>query len=343
VSPNDVGARVIGNAAERVLAALPADQHAALCLPFNVPERCAWRYTPGRRPGVPLGEMDRDAAKAVHELLNTVLSQAAYTRVTAITGLEDVLDQSEGGRPRGAGGVPRTARGAGGALRLEGRHAGDYWTAIFGHPGDPVWGWRFEGHHVSINVTVAGGAVSTTPFFLGANPATITDEGGRSVSRPLGPEEDVATGLLALLDDDQRKRAVVSDTAPHDILSDEAPDATSVVGLGALTGLPVAALRPDQVSLLRNLAALYVNRLAAELAEPVLARLDRELSAFTFAWAGSTPPAPGQPRYYRLEGPRFLAEFDNRQNRANHIHSVWREPGGDFGARLLPEGFGHLS
>ncbi len=310
-------------AAENLLSAVPADQRAELRLGFDDPERRAWRYTPGPRPGVSLADMGRGSAKSVPHLLATTLSRAAHTRVAAIAGLEDVLDESEGGRRH--------------------RHAGDYWTAVFGDPDDPVWGWRFEGHHVSINVTLADGAISTTPFFLGANPATVTDEGGRSVSRPLGPEEDVAGSLLGRLDDKQRKRAIVSAEAPPDILSGEVPDAASVAGLGALTGLPVAALRADQVSLLRNLAAVYVNRLAAELAEPILARLDRDLSAFCFAWAGPAEPAPGQPRYYRLEGPRFLVEFDNRQNSANHIHSVWREPGGDFGARLLQDGLRHLS
>ncbi len=323
MSPIGAVAGGMNQAAEQMLAALPPHQRTSLCFPFDHPERGAWRYTPGPRQGVSLAEMDRSAAKAVHQSLTTVLSRAAHTRVAAITGLEDVLDESEGGR--------------------RGRHAGDYWTAIFGEPGDPVWGWRFEGHHVSINITVADGAICTTPFFLGANPATVTDEGGRRVSRPLGPEEDVAIALLACFDDEQRKRAVVSDAAPPDILSGEVPDATSVVGLGTLSGLPGAALRADQVSLLRSLAAVYVNRLVAELAEPILARLDRELPALCFAWAGPATPRPRQPHYYRLEGPRFLVEFDNRQNNANHIHSVWREPGGDFGARLLPEGLRHLS
>lgn len=261
--------------------------------------------------------MDRRAAKSVHQLLTTALSRAAHTRVAAITGLEDVLDESEGGR--------------------RARHAGDYWTAVFGEPGGPAWGWRFEGHHVSINVTLADGAISTTPFFLGANPATVTDEGGRTVSRPLAPEEDLAGALLASFDAAQKGRAVVSHEAPPDILSDEASDVASVASLDEPGGLPGSALRPDQMSLLRNLAAVYVNRLAAELAEPVLARLDRELPAFCFTWAGPVTPGPGQPHYYRLAGPRFLVELDNTQNGANHIHSVWREPGGDFGARLLPE------
>jgi hypothetical protein len=321
MSPTGASAVAMCKAAENLLAALPAGQRAAVQFGFDNPQRQDWHFTPGPRRGVSLAEMDRDPAKSVHRLLTTVLSKAAHTRVAAITGLEDVLDEIEGG--------------------LRHRHAGDYWTAVFGDPGAPAWGWRFEGHHVSINVTVAGDAISATPFFLGANPATVTDERGSVVSRPLAPEEDVGVALLASLDDGQRKRAVVSDTAPTDILSGEAPDAHSVAALGGATGLPATALRPDQVSLLRALAALYVNRLSGDLAEPLLAEIDHDLQAFCFVWAG--PLAPGQPHYYRIEGPRFLVEFDNRQNNANHIHSVWREPGGDFGARLLPEGPRHVS
>jgi hypothetical protein len=260
--------------------------------------------------------MDREAAKAVHQLLSRVVSRPTHTRVAVITGLEDVLDESEGGR--------------------RGRHAGDYWTAVFGDPGGDPWAWRFEGHHVSINVTLAEGGISATPCFLGANPATVTDDGGRTVSRPLAPEEDLAVALVASLDPAQQDRAVISGEAPPDILSGEAADVTGIAGLGQKGGLPAAALRPDQLTLLRALATVYVGRLEPGLAEPHLARLDQDLASFSFAWAGAPEPAIGQPHYYRLEGPRFLVEFDNRQNGANHVHSVWRDPGGDFGARLLP-------
>lgn len=310
------------SAAQRFLAALPADQRVAVLFPFDDPTRRVWHYTPGPRRGVSLAEMGRDQAKAVHGLLVTAVSRPAHTRVAAISGLEDVLDESEGGR--------------------RGRHAGDYWTAVFGEPGAERWGWRFEGHHVSINITVAGGAISATPCFLGANPATVTDHDGRTVLRPLAPEEDVATALVASLDGAQRARAVIAEQAPADILSGEAVDLPGVGSLGWPAGLPATALRPDQMSLLRSLAAIYVNRLSAELAEPLQAQIDEDLPAFCFAWAGPTA-GQGQPHYYRLDGPRFLVEFDNRQNGANHIHSVWRDPGGDFGARLLREDHSDLS
>jgi hypothetical protein len=304
-------------AARQLLSALPSDQRTAVRFPFGHPGRREWHYAPGERRGVSLAEMGREPAKAVHSLLGTAMSRSTHTRVGAISGLEDVLDQSEGGRV--------------------GRHAGDYWTAIFGEPGDEPWGWRFEGHHVSINITVAGDEVSATPCFLGANPATVTDEAGRTVSRPLAPEEDVGAALLASLDGGQRRRAVVAGAPPADILSSDAADLRGTGDFGWPAGLPATALRPDQLSLLRNLAAVYVNRLVAGLAEPLLARLERDLRAFCFAWAGPGPHVAGRPHYYRLVGPRFLVEFDNRQHGANHVHSVWRDPGGDFGARLLAE------
>jgi hypothetical protein len=303
-------------AAQGLIAALPAEQREALHFPFDDPSRLHWHYTPGPRRGVSLAEMDRVGGKAVHNLLTTAISRPAHARVAAIIGLEDILDESEGGR--------------------RGRHAGDYWSAVFGEPGIDPWSWRFEGHHVSLNVTVAGGAVSATPCFLGANPATVTDEEGRTVSRPLAPEEDVAHELMAALDSDQRDRAVIGREAPNDILTGDAAEIGGDDSPSWPAGLPATALRPDQLLLLRSLAAIYVHRLSADLADPLLARLDRDLPSFCFAWAGPRRPTPGQPHYYRLEGPRFLVEFDNRQNNANHIHSVWREPGGDFGARLLP-------
>jgi Protein of unknown function (DUF3500) len=321
VSPTGAGrsaaAAAITAAAQGLTAALAPEQRKALHLPFEDPGRRSWHYTPGSRPGVSLAEMDRVGGKAVHTLLGTALSASAHTRVSAIVGLEDVLDESEGGK--------------------RGRHAGDYWSAVFGEPGTDPWGWRFEGHHVSINVTVAGGAVSATPCFFGANPATVTDNEGRTISRPLAPEEDVAEALLASLDSDQRERAIIGRDAPADILTGEATEVGGRRSSSWAEGLPATALRPNQLSLLRSLAAIYVNRLSTELADPLLARLDRDLPAFCFAWAGPVDPGPGQPHYYRLDGPRFLVEFDNRQNGANHIHSVWRDPEGDFGARLLPE------
>jgi uncharacterized protein DUF3500 len=289
------------------------DGRAALVLDYADPERRSWHYTPRERRGLSLAQMDRGAGKATHRLLAEALSPAAHARVAAVAGLEDVLDEIEGGR--------------------RGRHAGDYWVALFGDPeGDP-WGWRFEGHHVSVNLTLAGGQVSATPFFLGANPAMVAED-GRTVLRPLAPEEDLAYDLLESLDPGSRRRAVVSAAAPPDILTGERPEAAGVVGAPA--GVPGVELGSGSRHLLRALSATYPGRLDAALARPWLAHLDAHLDAVHFAWAGTEDRRPGAPHYYRLQGPGFLVELDNTQNDANHVHTVWRDPEGDFGAGLFP-------
>jgi hypothetical protein len=301
----------MSEAALALLAALGRGGGEPARLDYEDPERISWHYTPRERRGVSIAEMDRAQAKATHRLLAAVLSPAAHARVAAIAGLEDVLDEIEGGR--------------------RGRHAGDYWAAIFGDPKGDRWGWRFEGHHVSVNISVAGGRISATPFFLGANPATVGDDGG-TVLRPLGPEEDLAYDLLASLDGDQRERAVVSDAAPEDILTGERPWAETA--LGAPAGLAGAELRPEQRRRLRALAATYPKRLTVDLARSRLIDLDGQLDALHFAWAGDQRRRPGAAHYYRLQGPTFLVELDNTQNGANHVHSVWRDRQDDFGGGL---------
>lgn len=299
-------------AARVLLEALGPAGRGAASFAFDDPERLAWHYTPRPRRGVPLAAMDRAQAKATHELLATALSPAAHARVAAIAGLEDILDRLEGGR--------------------RGRHAGDYWVAVFGDPADLRWGWRFEGHHVSVNLTLAGGGVSATPFFLGANPAQVTED-GRTVLRPLGPEEELARELLGSFDPDQHVRAFMAGAAPPDIVTGERTRAAGV--LGVPVGIPGADLNGPQRQRLRALAAAYVNRLIPALAAPGLAAVDNHLDEVHFAWAGEEVTEPGHPHYYRLHGPRFLVELDNTQNDANHVHSVWRDPEGDFGAALL--------
>jgi hypothetical protein len=306
-------------AAGRFLAALDPAQRAAATISFDDAERVSWHYTPSPYPrrGLSLAEMDRSQAKAAHRLLARGLSAAAYARVAAIVALEDVLDEREGGR--------------------RGRHAGDYWMAVFGDvpatgAGGGPWGWRFEGHHVSVNLTIAGDAVSATPSFLGANPAVI-EVGGAAPVQPLAPEEELGRRFLAVLDEDQRRKAVLSQPVPGDILTGDASRADPALAPPA--GIAGADLRADQVGRLRELAALYVGRAPEPAAGAELARLEQVLGDLHFTWVGDPEAGPGHPHYYRLHGPGFLVELDNTQNEANHVHSVWRDPAGDFGARML--------
>lgn len=304
-------ARRLRDAALGLLDSLGDDERAGAHLPFDDAERRSWQYTPGRRAGLWLGQTGRRQAKAAHRLLAAGLRLSSYARAVTIMALEDVLDVIEGG--------------------LKGRHAGDYWAAVFGDPdGDGPWGWRFEGHHVSVNYTVAEGRVAATPLFLGANPAGVGD-GDAVVVRPLGREEDLAYALMASLDERGRARAVFSDEAPPDVVTGH----ESQVGAGLEPrGVAGTDLAGESAQLLEALARTFVERLPPELAGRRLTELGQGgLGEMHFAWAG--PLEPGHRHYYRLQGGGFLAELDNTEEGANHVHTVVRDLDDDFGRDLL--------
>nr|WP_172967794.1 DUF3500 domain-containing protein [Micromonospora sp. WMMA2032] len=272
------------------------------------PARRWLEYRPRPRPGVPVADLDVPARKAAHRLLATALSPAAYAQAMAVMALEEVLDRAEGWR--------------------RGRHSGDYWVAVFGDPArDDRWAWRFEGHHLSVSTTVADDQVSPAPVFLGANPATVR-HAGRPVSRPLGPEEDLARELLDALGPGGRAAAVIAEEAPADIIS--ATRATAPGRLDPL-GVPRGRLGPTGRALLDRLVALYLDRLPPELAAREADRLHG--GELHFAWAGAVEP--GRRHYYRVQGDDLLIEYDNTTDDGNHAHTVLRRPAGDFGADVL--------
>jgi len=267
-----------------------------------------WTYLPGKREGVSLGELDRAGRKAVHRLVATALRAHAYAQVVSIMALEEVLDRTEGYQ--------------------HARHATDYWTIVFGEPGrGEPWGWRFEGHHVSLNVTVAAGEVSATPSFLGANPAMVR-YGDHVVLRPLMPEEELARALLDAMDSRCRAVAIVNDQAPPDLRTQMAPRVSTALHP---LGVPRADLGSRAMDLLDRLTDTFLERLPDDLADIDNARIDRK--SMHFAWEGSTERGAGH--YYRIQAPHLLIEYDNTQDQANHIHTVWRRPRGDFGEDLL--------
>ena len=165
-------------AATALLTALDGPSRALAGRPFADEAGRRWiEYRPRPRPGACLADLDRSGRKAAHRLLATALSPHAYAQAMTIMALEEVLDRQEGW--------------------YRGRHSDDYWVAVFGDPSrDDQWSWRFEGHHLSVTMTVSGDRVSPAPVFLGANPARVS-YAGRPVSRPLAPEEDLARALSA--------------------------------------------------------------------------------------------------------------------------------------------------
>ncbi|WP_324916529.1 DUF3500 domain-containing protein [Actinophytocola sp.] len=291
-------------------------QRAVAGLPWaSDTERHRWNYTPVDHGGLPLGDLRPGQQSHAMRLVATGLSHAGYVTVSTIMGLEHVLDKVDGWPLERSG-------------RARRRDPQLYWLRVFGEPSTAgPWSWRFGGHHVSLQYLVVGGEVAaSTPGFLGADPAASPLLGGHLL-RPLAAAEDLARGLVRSLDD---PRAILSAVAPPDILSGNRPR----VGVMATEGVPAADMSADQQEQLRALLAVYVGRLPEELAEREAAKFTGDrLGEIHFAWAGGTEP--GQPHYYRLQGPRLLAEYDNTQRDVNHIHTVWRDPDNDFGDDVL--------
>ena len=295
-------------AAVSLLGRLDEDQRALAARPFADDAARRWlEYRPRHRPGACLAELTPAATKAAHRLLATGLSEHAYAQAMGIVALEEVLDAKE-----------RWQRG---------RHSGDYWVSVYGDPEDgQPWSWRFEGHHLSVTMTVAGQEVSPAPVFFGANPACVS-YAGRPVSRPLGPEEDLVRALLDALAERDRLAAVVAPLAPADIRTATSPRASQ--GIEPL-GVAASGLGPAARALLSQLAAAYLDRLPAELAGREAARLDG--TDLHFAWEG--PLTPGARHYYRVQGGDLLIEYDTTDD-GNHVHTVLRRPRGDFGGDVL--------
>jgi len=206
-----------------------------------------------------------------------------------------------------------------------------YYVSIFGEPTPTgTWGWRVEGHHLSVNFTLnQGTVVGATPSFLGTNPGEVRS-GPRAGLRVLAAEEDLARELVTSLNDEQRSLAVIDTKAPDDILTLAARKVEPL----ASAGLPLSRLDSKQKELAVRLAREYLGRLRGELADADFARIEKAgIDSIHFAWAGGLQR--GARHYYRLQGPTFIFEYDNTQNDANHIHAVWREFQGDFGRDVL--------
>jgi hypothetical protein len=307
--------RRMADAATAFLDALDETQRHQARLDFgDEQERTNWHYVPRERAGLPIKEMDAGQRTLALALVGTGLGAAAHDRAQTIMELESVLAQIEGpGRS----------------------HARDpelYYLSIFGDVGGQApWGWRFEGHHISLNNTIVDGdTLSAAPLFFGANPAQVR-HGEREGLRALAAEEDLARDLLSQLDGEQQRQAVIATVAPDDILT------RNVVRVGdevAPEGLPAGDMSDGQRQLLEALVAVYVERLPEALSAAQLQQLRSDgLAAAHFAWAGALKR--GQGHYYRVLAPTFLAEYDNTQNDANHIHAVWRDLVHDFGGDLL--------
>lgn len=306
-----------GTAAAQALASSltgPAKDKAMLALDHEA--RTQMNYVPMVRAGVPLEELTDPQKAHALSLLRSGLSDSGYATARKIIAHEDILRELEKGQ-----GVSNYMR----------RQPGLYYTAIFGTPGaDAMWGWRFEGHHLSVNTTHAGkdGDV-VAPLFFGANPAKVPS-GPSAGLRILAAEEDEARALMALLTAEQKTRVVIAPETTNDIVTTNKPK----VELAQYDGIAAGTMTAPQKAQLRKLIEVYASRVPARQRAAQLARMEKAgFDTLHFAWAGGLDA--GKKHYYRIHGPTMLIEYDNSQNDANHIHSVWRDPEHDFGGDVL--------
>jgi hypothetical protein len=308
------GAHEASLAANAFLKSLPEKLRAATSFPMDSAERHDWHYIPKSRNGASLLELDDTQAELIGPLLATALSSEGLLLARGVIKHENILREIE------------TARG----LDASRRDPGLYHTTIFGKPsGTAPWAWRFEGHHLSLNVTqLPGTAPAIGPVFVGANPARVPS-GPQAGFRLLAPEEDLARALVTSLPEARRKTATIRDTAFAEIVTGNDREVKL-----ELEGLPAAEMNAEEQRALRGLLEVYVARFVEASAKDILARVDRAgFEKLRFAWAGGIEP--GQPHYYRVHGPTLLIEYDNTQNGANHIHTVYRDLQRDFGGDLL--------
>ncbi len=306
-------AHEMADAAQNFLKALNAEQKTKAQMEMQDTERKNWHFVPRPRKGLAIKEMTQAQRLLAHALLVSGLSHHGYQKAVSIMSLEEILAVIEQGR----GPV---------------RDAELYYVTIFGEPGSPQgWGWRFEGHHLALNFTAAKDEViSMTPSFFGSNPGEVRT-GSRAGLRILRDEEELGRALVKSLSEDQRKVAIIQPEAPRDVIN--------VPGRNEFTnpeGLSQSQMNPEQKAGLEKLIREYLNRYRLEVAADDWAKIEKAgLDKVTFAWAGGLEP--GQGHYYRVQGPTFVMEYDNTQNSANHVHSLWRDLTNDFGEDLLKQ------
>jgi Protein of unknown function (DUF3500) len=306
----------MSEAATRFLSSLPQEQRGRASFAFDAEERFRFHFIPTEtfaRRGLTIGEMGPTQRERAHELLRTGLSQRGYMTATQIMEAEGILRLLEGGRGQFA------------------RDPQEYYVSVFGTPTTSgTWGWRFEGHHLSLQFTIVEGAITvSSPTFLAANPAEVPD-GPRRGMRALARQEDAGRALLGSLDAEQRQAAIFEEVAPRDVVARVALDPDPLVPIGVAS----STMSPAQRELLMEIVHAYTDVMADEIAALRMAKVQQAgIENIRFAWAGGTKR--GELSYFRVQGPTFLIELTNTMNDPNHIHSGWREFGAEFGRDVL--------
>jgi len=309
----------MAKAAQAFLETLTPEQRPTATFAYADEQRFDWHYVPRERKGLSMKFMTEPQRQAAMALLRTALSDPGYAKVQEIIDLENVLRVLEK-RP------PNDTR----------RDPENFAFTVFGDPTqtrDP-WGWRMEGHHISLNFSSVDNRVAYTPSFFGSNPGHVLIDVPQKGKRVLGAEEDLGFKLLNALTDAQKKQVILGDSAPWEIFTENKRKAQ----LTKFDGLAMGEMTADQKKTFLQLVQTYLDRYHVTLAKQQMKDLEKAgLDNIYFAWIGDREPAMGRKRghYYRIHGPTFLIEFDNTQNDANHIHTVVRDLTNDWGEDLL--------
>jgi hypothetical protein len=341
-APADTTARIVA-AAQGVINSLDAGGRATLQFRWDDNEqRKRWSNLPSpmvERRGIRLGDLTDAQRAAVTALLQVSLSASGYRKVSEIMGGDDVLRVTGGGigGPRGGGppgGGPPSGGGQGRGRGPGGPGGGgpafgkdNYWLAFLGTPSTTApWMLQFGGHHLAINLTIGGSNSSMTPSLPAAQPATYTFE-GKEV-RPLGKENDKAFALINALDEGQRKQAILSYRVA-DLVLGPTQDGKTIQP----EGIKASALTAKQQEMLLDLTKEWAGIVADGYGEPRMAELRANLAQTYFAWSG--PTTNGSPAYFRIQGPTLVIEYAPQGGSVDHIHTIYRDPTNDYGAKLV--------
>lgn len=299
----------------KFLNSLNQDQRNKAQLPFADITKTIWHFIPGSmfpRAGIQMSELKINQKELLNSLLQSFLSETGYTKTKKIIDLENILADLTGDTVR--------------------RAPDKYFVAFYGNPEkDSLWSWSFEGHHLSLNFTILNGKTSIAPRFLGANPATILS-GSRKGERTLDKEEDLGFELINSLSIKQRKITIFQEKAFSGIVTGNSIEVDPLHPVG----IKYEELNSSQQLVFLKLLNEYISAVPEKEAKKRMEKLkNEEMNKIRFGWAGGMNPGEGH--YYRIQGKSFLIEFANRQNNANHIHTVWRDFNGDFGRDLIRE------
>ena len=338
-------------AAKALLATLDDAGRAKVNFDFNSDQKTKWSNFPQgiyNRNGLRMGDLSPTQREAVMKLLAVALSKQGLQKVKDIMEGDEALKTSgmgpgggpgggrgpggggppNGGPPPGGGGPPGGGRGPGGpgGGKLIFSHD-EYYLAFLGAPSlTEPWMIQYGGHHLAINVTVAGKANVLTPSLPCAQPATYKLNG--ETVRPLGREYDKGLMLINALDAAQQKQAIL----PYqmgDMVLGPGEDGKTIQP----EGIKVSALNAAQQAKLWDVVYEWVGILNDEAATAKMNEIKANLNETWFAWSGATTAGSGA--YYRIQGPTLLIEFSPQRGDTEHIHTIYRDPTNDYGERLV--------